>query len=74
MTDAEKRAQARRERMTLHKGRLGEPEIDFSPIFGSEAISLVYRLTLASYSLAGQARATYTREQIPCKFVPRRPV
>jgi hypothetical protein len=73
MTDAEKRAQARRERMTLRKGRLGESEVDFTPVFGSEAISLVYRLTLASYSLAGQARPTYTREQIPCKFVPRRP-
>lgn len=72
MTDAEKRAQARRERMTLHKGRLGEPEVDFSPVFGSEAISLVYRLTLASYGLAGQPRPTYARAQIPCRFVPRR--
>ena len=72
MTDAEKRAEARRGRMTLHKGRLGEPEVDFSPVSGAEAISLVYRLTLASFSLAGQARPTYTRAQIPCRFVPRR--
>jgi hypothetical protein len=57
--------------MTLHKGRLGEPEVDLSPVFGAEAISLVHRLTLASYSLARQDRPTYTREQIPCKFVPR---
>jgi len=72
MTDAEKRAQARRERMTLHKGRVGEPEVDFSPVSGAEAISLVHRLTLASFSLAGQSRPTYTRAQIPCRFVPRR--
>lgn len=71
-TDAEKRAQARRERMTLHKGRLGEPEVDFSPVSGAEAISLVHRLTMASFSLAGYSRPTYTRAQIPCRFVPRR--
>jgi hypothetical protein len=74
MTDAEKRAQARRERMTLHKGRLGEPEVELSPTSGAEAISLVYHLTRASYSLAGHPRPTYTRAQIPCKFVPRRGV
>lgn len=72
LTDAWKRAQARRERMRLHKGRVGEPEVDFSPVFGPEAISLVHRLTLASFSLAGIARPTYSRSQIPCRFVPRR--
>ncbi len=71
MTEAEKRALARKERMTLRKGRLGEPEVDFSPAVGAEAVSLVHRLTLASYSLSGQSLPTYTREQIPCKFVPR---
>jgi hypothetical protein len=58
--------------MTLRKSRLGEPEVDFSPVFGAEAISLVNRLTLASYDLAGYKRAAYSREQIPCRFVPRR--
>jgi len=58
--------------MTLHKGRVGEPEVDFSPVFGPEAVSLVHRLTLASYSLAGRTPPTYTRAQIPCRFVPRR--
>ncbi len=58
--------------MTLRKGRLGEPEVDFSPVFGADAISLVYRLTLASYCLAGYTRPSYSREQIPCSFVPRR--
>ena len=72
MTEADKRAQARRERMTLRKTRVGEPEVDFSPTFGAEAISLVYRLTRTSYGLAGLPRPEYTRETIPCRFVPRR--
>jgi hypothetical protein len=71
MIDAAKRAQARRERMTLHKGRLGEAEVDFSPVRGAEAISLLHRLTLASVSLARLSRPTYTRADIPCRFVPR---
>ena len=72
MTDAKTRAQARRERMTLHKGRLGEPEVDFSPVSGAEALSLVHRLTLTSFALAGLPQPTYTRAQIPFRFVPRR--
>jgi hypothetical protein len=72
MTDAAKRAQARREGMILRKSQLGEPEADLSPVFGADAISLVYRLTRASYSLAGHPHPTYTRELIPWKFVPRR--
>jgi hypothetical protein len=39
MTDAEKRAKERRERMTLHKGRVGDHEVDFSPVFGTEALA-----------------------------------
>lgn len=72
MTDAEKRAQARRERMTIRKGRLGDPEVDFSPVSGAEALSLVHRLTLTSFALAVLPQPTYTRAQIPCRFVPRR--
>jgi hypothetical protein len=70
--DAAGRAQARRERMTLRKSRLGEPEVDLSPAFGAEAISLVYRLTRTSYSLAGDPQPTYTRANMPIRFVPRR--
>jgi len=77
MTEAAKRADARRERMILRKTSLGEPELDLSPVFGGEAISLVYRLTRASYSLANRPRPAYTpaytRDQIPCVFVPRSP-
>lgn len=58
--------------MILRKSRLGEPEVDLSPVFGGDAISLVYRLTTASYSLANRPRPAYSRAQIPCVFVPRR--
>jgi hypothetical protein len=72
MTEADRRAQTRRERMTLRKTRVGEPEVDLSPTFGAEAISLVYRLTRTSYGLARLPRPEYTRGTMPCKFVPRR--
>lgn len=70
MTDASGRAKARTARMTLHKTTLGEPELDLSPVFGPEAISLVSQLTRASYSLARKPPPTYSRADIPCKFVP----
>jgi hypothetical protein len=70
MTDAEARAKARSERITLRKSRLGEPEAELDPVFGAEAISLVSRLTRSSYSLAGRPTPTYTRATIPCRFVP----
>jgi len=71
MTEAERRAQARGARMTLHKAHLGDPEVDLSPLFGAEAVSLVARLTQMSYSLAGCPLPVYSRAQIPCRFVPR---
>lgn len=71
MTDAERRAQIRRERMIIRKSRVGEPEVDLSPVFGAEAISLLGRLTRASYSLGEHPEPRYTRKQIPCRFVPR---
>jgi hypothetical protein len=70
MTDAEKRAQARASRMTLHKGHLGQPIADESSPSGSDGISLAYRLTRASYAMAGQPLPAYPRDQIPCRFVP----
>jgi hypothetical protein len=70
MTEAEARAKARSERMTLRKARLGEPEADLDPVFGADAISLVTRLTRSGYSLAGRPMPTYTRAAIPCRFLP----
>ncbi|MBN2573527.1 MAG: hypothetical protein JXP73_03090 [Deltaproteobacteria bacterium] len=72
MTDAEKRAQARQSRMILRKTHLGQPEVDLSPVFGAEAVSLVQRLTRMSYSLAGQPLPVGKRAEMPCRFVRRR--
>lgn len=60
--------------MILRKGRVGEPEVDLSPVFGAEAVSLVYGLTRMSYSLAGpgQPLRVQDRAQMPCRFVRRR--
>jgi len=46
--------------MALHKGRLGEPEVDFSRVRGAEAISLLTQLT------------PLPRDQFPVRFVPRK--
>ena len=51
--------------MTLRKAHLGEPEVDLTPVFGAEAVSLVHRLTRMSYSLAGHALPVCARVQLP---------
>ncbi len=64
------RAEARRARAVLYKTSLSPHERDLTPIRGADAVSLVTRLTRESYSLAGLAEPTYTRAEIPCRFVP----
>jgi hypothetical protein len=64
------RAEARRARAVLHKTHLSLEEPDRAAVFGAEAISLVLHLTRESYSLAGFVEPNYTRDQIPCRFVP----
>jgi hypothetical protein len=63
------RAEVRRARASLYKTSLSFQERDLSPIRGADAISLVMHLTRESYSLAGLAEPTYTRAEIPCRFV-----
>jgi hypothetical protein len=65
------RARQRAPRMALHKGRLGEPEVDFSPVRGAEAISLLTQLTLEAYGLAGIDVTPLPRNQLSVRFVPR---
>lgn len=64
------RAAARRARAVLHKTRLSPEERDLAPVRGADAVSLVLRLTRESYSLAGLEEPKYTRDRIPCCFVP----
>ena len=68
--DRQKRAQARRARVILHKARLSATETDLSPIRGVDGMSLVSRLTEESWRLAGLEQPSYRREEIPCRFVP----
>lgn len=57
--------------MVIRKGTLGEPEVDFSPTRGAEAISLATRLSVQCFSLAGLGVAEYARASVPVRFVPR---
>jgi len=57
--------------MVIHKARLGESEVDFTPVKGEAAISLSTRLTIESFSLAGMADGRRARETVRVRFVPR---
>ena len=66
------RADARRTRVTLHRGTLQEGERDLSPVRGAEALALVTRLSQEAWSLGGRSLPTYARNSIPCRFIPGR--
>jgi hypothetical protein len=55
--------------MVLRKGRLGQREVDFSPVRGAAAISLTTRLTMESFSLARLDSVPGSREDIAIRFV-----
>ena len=55
--------------MVMHQARLGEPELDFTPLRGAAAISLTTRLTIESSSLAGMANAERAPVVFPCASV-----
>jgi hypothetical protein len=65
------RAAERAKVMVIRKGRLGQPELDFTPVRGEEAVSLATRLTVESFSLAGIGSATGSRDRVQVRFVPR---
>jgi hypothetical protein len=57
--------------MIIRKARLGQPEVDFTPMRGAAAVSLATQLTIESFSLAGVANARSSRNAFPVRFVPR---
>ena len=67
----QKRAAERAKVMVIRKGRLGQPELDLTPVRGVDAISLTTRLTIESFSLAGIRSAAGSREGVHVRFVPR---
>ena len=64
------RARERRKIAVLAKGRIRTGEQDLHPVRGEEAISLLTRLTEEIWSISGLPRPTYSRTQIPCRFLP----
>lgn len=73
MSDAERkrRAEARRQKMTVRRARLADAAVDIDPVTGEQAISLVTRLTRECWSLGGLPLPVYARSEIPVRFVPR---
>ncbi len=57
--------------MVLHKVRLGQSEVDFTPVRGAAAISLATQLTIESFSLARLDNAQHSRDHMMVRFVPR---
>jgi hypothetical protein len=72
--DRRTRAEARRQRAILRKTTVArEHESDPSPVRGPDAVSLVHRLTLESWSLSGRELPAYSRAHLPIRFVRGRP-
>lgn len=58
---------------TLSFSRFGGIERDPQPLSGTEALSLVERLTREGWAAAGRTYPRYPRRQIPVHFVPGHP-
>jgi hypothetical protein len=71
MTDFRERAEARRARITLSKGKLGENE-PRDVIRGTEAVLLVHQLTLTAWAWSGKPVQRLGRHELPYRFVPER--
>ena len=68
--DRKARSEERRGRITLRKTTLADSDPGVV-IRGEAAVSLAVRLTDESWALSGAAFPTYSRRDIPCRFVPR---
>jgi len=64
------RTESRRKRAVLNRTKLSPREPDPAPVSGAEALGLVTRLTREGWSAAGLEIPTYSRSDIPVRFVP----
>ena len=71
MTDFRERAEARRARITITRGKLGETE-QRDVVRGTEAVLLVHQLTLTAWAWSGKPIPKLGRHELPYKFVPER--
>jgi hypothetical protein len=74
MDDTERtaRAERRRQKILLHRTTLKRAESDLTPVWGVAAIALVQHLTRESWAAAQKPTPTYSRKEIPVRFVPGR--
>lgn len=66
------RAAARRQRMTILRTTHDSNEDACPPIRGEAAVSLATRLSRMAWALSGRPFPTYTRAEIPVRFVERK--
>jgi hypothetical protein len=67
--ERKRRADKRRQTIVLVKRTIETQDLDFNPLSGAEALSLVWPLTRESWSLGRHRLPNYDRSTIPCRFV-----
>jgi hypothetical protein len=72
LTEREARAARRRQSIVLNRTRLKRAESDLTPLSGLAAIALVQQLTRETWAIARKPIPTYSRKEIPVRFVPGR--
>jgi hypothetical protein len=73
MSDFSQRAEARRGRLTLTKGSHDDPRGEVE-LRGAEAVSLVHTLTMTAWVWSREPLPQLARQELPCRFIPRRRV
>jgi len=68
-TNRKKRAELRRQQMTITHCRLEDSDIDPQPIFGAEAISLAAVISRQAWAFSGRPFPSYKRSEIPVRFI-----
>lgn len=64
------RASLRRKRAVITRAALTDEQVDRDILYGPEAMSLAWRLTLESWSLSGRPWPDYDRASTPHRFKP----
>lgn len=56
--------------MSLRRTTVSDEGPDPQPLTGAAAVALVPVLTAEAWRLSGQSMPTYTRDELPVRFVP----
>ncbi|MEJ7623476.1 MAG: hypothetical protein WKF34_05750 [Pyrinomonadaceae bacterium] len=68
VSDRQKRAELRRQRMVITRCTLENSDVDPNPIFGAEAVSLAAVLSRQAWTFSGRPFPKYERWEIPVSF------